>query len=170
MLCLGCSLWILSDEAILIINLNRLTDKIIFVDIWHDLCQIFQLHILAHVEKQVRTLFIYMVFVDFLSVEVIVFIPFLFERILGVTHVMSKAELAVVIDNAMQIVRGLNVQVLLNEAWIVRELSHVEVADREVHQVLQLSPLVAVEAESFELDDQDWRWNENFHTLVVHLI
>ena len=83
---------------------------------------------------------------------------------------MSKAELAVVIDNAMQIVRGLNVQVLLNEAWIVRELSHVEVADREVHQVLQLSPLVAVEAESFELDDQDWRWNENFHTLVVHLI
>ena len=111
-----------------------------------------------------------MIFVDFLSVKVIVFIPFLFERIPSVTHVMSKAELAVVIDNSVQIVRRLDVQVLLNEAGIVCELSHVEVADREVHQVLQLSPLVSVETESFELDDQDWRRNENFHTLVVHLI
>ena len=111
-----------------------------------------------------------MIFVDFLSVKVIVFIPLLFERIPRETNVMSKAELTVVIDNAMQIISRLNVKVLFNEARIVRELTHVEVADREVHQVLQLSPLVAIETESLELDNQDWRWNENFHTLVVHLI
>ena len=111
-----------------------------------------------------------MILIDFLAVKVIVFIPFLFKRILRVTHVMSKAELAVVIDYSVKIVRWLDVQVLLNEARIVSELSHVEVADREVHQVLQLSPLVFVETESFELNDQDWRWNENFHALVVHLI
>ena len=49
---------------------------------------------------------------------------------------MSEAELAIMIDNTMQIVGWLNVQVLLNEARIAGELGHIQVTDREIHQVL----------------------------------
>ena len=49
---------------------------------------------------------------------------------------MSEAELAIMIDNTMQIVGWPNVQVLLNEARITGELGHIQVADREIHQVL----------------------------------
>lgn len=59
---------------------------------------------------------------------------------------------------------------LLDKARITGKLTYIKISNWEINQVLQLAPLVTIYAESLKLYDQHRRWNEDFHTLVMHLV
>jgi len=73
------------------------------------------------------------------------------------------------IDNAVQVVNWVDLELLFQEFSVWTKRWYVEVSQWEIDQVLKFSPLVAIKTESFELDDQDWRWDKDFHALKMYL-
>ena len=73
------------------------------------------------------------------------------------------------VDYAVQVVEGLNLERVLEELCIAAEARCVEIPDREVNQVLKFAPLITIQAEPLQLNDQDWWGNKNLHPLEVDL-
>ena len=109
------------------------------------------------------------VLLDFISTQIVIPVPLPFEMVLDETDIVAEAERSVVVDNAMQVVEGLNLERILEELCIAAEACCIEVPNWEVNQVLKFAPLITIQAEPLQLNDQD-RWgNKNLHPLEVDL-
>ena len=110
--------WVLCHETILIVYFDRFSSEVILLNVGHHLSQLLLIHVFTDVEEKVGTLFIDLVFIDLLAIEVIVAVPLLLEWVPRVTDIVAEAQLAVVVHDAVQVVRWLNVQVLFDELRI----------------------------------------------------
>ena len=105
-------------EALLVIDLDRLSSEVILFNVWHDLRELLLFHILTDVEEKVGALFVDLILIDLLSIEIIVTVPLLLERVPRVTDIVAEAQLTIVVHDAVQVVSRLNVQMFLDEARI----------------------------------------------------
>ena len=83
---------------------------------------------------------------------------------------MAETQRTIVVYNAVQVVARFNLEPVHDEALVRCEGRKVQVSDGKVDQVLQLAPLVTVEAETLELDDEDWWRDKNVKSLEVDLV
>ena len=102
----------------MVIDLDRLSSEVILFNVWHDLRELLLFHILTDVEEKVGALFVDLILIDLLSIEIIVTVPLLLERVPRVTDIVAEAQLTIVVHNAVQVVSRLNVQMFLDEARI----------------------------------------------------
>jgi len=56
-----------------------------------------------------------LLFIDFFTTEVIVAIPFLIKRVLGVAHIVAESKMTIVIDDAVEVVTRFNLELLFDE-------------------------------------------------------
>lgn len=104
-----------------------------------------------------------LILANFLTTKVIIAVPLIVKLISHEADIVTKAECTIVVDNSVQIVQRLNLECVLEEFCIATILGRIKVPYREIDEILQLSPLVSVQTESFELNYENGRWDEEFH-------
>ena len=88
-----------------------------------------------------------------LAAQVVVTVPLPIEVVPHEADVVTEAQRSVVVHYAVQVVNGLDLERFFQELGIATVVGRIEIADREINQVLKFAPLVAVKAEPLELND-----------------
>ena len=73
------------------------------------------------------------------------------------------------IDYTMEVIAWINLELLCYETRISGERRHVKVLNWKIDEVLKFTPVIVVQLEAFELNNQNWRWDKHFHALEMNL-